>query len=640
MKTLLLILLLPVTAAAQIVDPVISKDYLDRLKENSQEKIFLTDTTNNARNAFLSLTQHYNGYPIKRITTRNGHLKIRPAVSHMLYLSGSFNSGFEIKTINQLPGSQGEFVQGRSMNGSLVWRGAETNELFSYGPSVNTLEFDGSNYAYDVNGKLVTTGSGNGQKANVYENSIFRPATLLSQSLIVQGRYLSKGHQYSTRIKLGQSSENTFIKYNKNISQNFSGFFEAVIGTVTISSTYGNLTDKFSNSNRYGFLNRVYQNSILTPVSFDNTQGAVIGNDQRSYSNEADNPFFLLEDNGNSFFQSHKAGNVTFGVKQSKYKFTVSQSFDRVNEHSNEGYKPGTAFFPNGVFVNRQKMNSNYSLNAGGTYNAGYGNVRSTLSVNYIFGNASSKIDYQTAAYNYRRSSHDLDLNYQGIYDGNHVDAGIKLGNKIYASSTIIQNDFFLPGASGYIQFNDIFNIDGLWAKLVSNFSNFNSELPVSASFAQYGLTNLSAGQAFQYFPITEVSSFKNLLPVRHTELTARAEIYFKNKFSLEAQVFDRKISDDVFPVFENGVVALKNLADHRNRGVELTLVHNANGKKVTARNSLSFFHHRDIVTGIKDGYDFTPYTGFSNVNKAIVKGQPLGAITGNRFLRDEANNI
>ena len=179
MKTLLLILLLPVTAATQIVDPVISKDYLDRLKENSQEKIFLTDTTNNARNAFLSLTQHYNGYAIKRITTKNGYLKIRPAASQVLYLSGSFNSGFEIKVISQLPGSQDEYVQGRSMNGSLVWRGAETNELFSYGPSVKTLEFDGSNYAYDVNGKLVTTGSGNGQKANVYENTIFRPGNFI-----------------------------------------------------------------------------------------------------------------------------------------------------------------------------------------------------------------------------------------------------------------------------------------------------------------------------------------------------------------------------------------------------------------------------------------------------------------------------
>src|SRR5688572_14847383 len=287
----------------------------------------------------------------------------------MLYLSGSFNSGFEIKRINQLPGSQNEYVQGRSMNGNLVWRGAETNELFSYGPSVNTLEFDGSNYEYDVNGKLVTTGSGNGQKTNVYENSLFRTATLLSQSLIVQGRYLSKGHQYSTRIKLGQSRENTFIKYNKNISQNFSSFFEAVIGTATISATYGNLTDKFSNSNRYGFLNRAYQNSILTPVNFDNTQGTVIGNDQRSYSNEADNPFFLLEDNSNSFFQSHKTGNVTFGIRKSKYRFNISQSFDKITEISNEGYKPGTAFFQNGIFVNRQKKNSNYSLNAGGSFN-------------------------------------------------------------------------------------------------------------------------------------------------------------------------------------------------------------------------------------------------------------------------------
>jgi len=74
-KTLLLILLFPVGAAAQFVDPIISKDYLDRLKENSKAKIFLTDTTNNAKNALLLLTGHYSGYAIERITVKKGYLR-------------------------------------------------------------------------------------------------------------------------------------------------------------------------------------------------------------------------------------------------------------------------------------------------------------------------------------------------------------------------------------------------------------------------------------------------------------------------------------------------------------------------------------------------------------------------------------
>ena len=643
MKTLLLILLLPIGAAAQLVDPVISKDYLDRLKENSQTKIFLTDTTNNAKNAFLLLNSQYNGYAIKRIAVKHGYLRIRPAISQTLFLSGSFNSGVEIKSINQLPALQNEYVQGRSMNGSLVWRGAETNELFSYGPAINTLEFDGSNYVYDANGKLVPVGSGNGQKANVYKNDIFRTASLLSQSLTVQGRYAINKNQYLARIKLGQSRENTFIKTNKNISQNFSTFFEAAIKKITVSATYSNLTDRFSNPNRNGFLNRVYQNSVFTPIGFDNTQGNMVGNAQRSYSNAADNPFFLLEDNGNSFFQSHKTGSLILEKKFNKLKFRVAQSLDNVKENSNEGYKPGTAFFQNGLFINRKKTNSNYVLNAGGSYELDHFinyNFRSTVSANYIFGNAHSEIDYQTKAYNYQRSSHDLELNYLTIFDGADIDAGIRLSNKFYASNTSLENDFFLAGISSYIQLDNIFNASGLRLKLISNFGNFNSEPSVSTSFAQYNLTRYSAEQALQYFPVTEVNSFNNLLPVKHKEWTARAELNYINKISFEAEIFNRKIVDDVFPVYENGSLDLKNIADHRNRGVELTLIHNSYGKKITTNNSLSFFHYRDIVTGVKDGYDFTPYAGFNNVNKAIVKGNVLGAITGSRFLRDEANNI
>ena len=642
MKTLLLILLFPVGASAQLVDPIISKDYLDRLKENSKAKIFLTDTTNNAKNAFLLLTGHYNGYAIERITVKKGYLRIRPASTKALFLSGSFNSGVEIKSINQLPALQNEYAQGRSMNGDLVWRGGETNELFSFGPAMNALEFDGSNYAYDVNGKLVTAGSGNGHKAIVYKNTIFRTAASLSQSLTVQGRYTARGNQYLARIKLGKSRENTFIKYNKNDSKNLSTFFEATIRKIIISATYNNLTDRFSNSNRNGFLNRVYQNSILSPISFDNTQGNLVGNRQRSYSNVTDNPFFLLEDNGNSFFQSHNLGNIVIEKKYGDFKFRVAQSLDKTGENSKEGYKPGTAFFQNGIFVNRKKTNSNYVLSAGSSYEVEYNNhnFRSTAAINYIFDNARSKTDYQITAFKYRRSSHDLELNYLTTFDGDDVDAGMRLSNKLYASNTSLKNDFFLPGLSGYITFNNIFNANGLWAKFVSNFSNFNSELPVSTSFAQYNLTRFLPQEVFQYFPTTEVNSFNDLSPVRHKEWTARAEVYFRNKISFEAEIFNRKIIDDVFPVYENGSLVLKNIADHRNKGVEFTFAHNVYGKTVTTNNSLSFFHYRDIVTDVRDGYNFTPYAGFRNINKAIVKGNVLGAITGNRFLRDEANNI
>jgi hypothetical protein len=60
----------------------------------------------------------------------------------------------EIGSANALPKTQNKYVQGRNINGNLVWRGAETNEMFSFGPDISTLSFDGNLYQYDENGRL------------------------------------------------------------------------------------------------------------------------------------------------------------------------------------------------------------------------------------------------------------------------------------------------------------------------------------------------------------------------------------------------------------------------------------------------------------------------------------------------------
>lgn len=640
MKILSLLLLLPVAASTQTVDPVISKDYLDRVGK-SQQKMFYTDTTNSAKNALLLLSNNYYGYPIKKISVNKGRLNIQRAYPKTLYLSGNFSSVVGIKTINHLPLMQNEFVQGRSENGNLIWHGAETNEQFSYGPAINTLEYDGSNYLYDVDGRLVPIGSGSGKKAIPYSNSILRTGSFLSQSLVLQARYTAKG-VYTTKLKIGQSDEQTVMRRNKNSSANFSISEDVSLQGFSINGSFNHTNDKFSNSNRNGFLNRVYQSSLLTPVSFDNNRGFRSGNDQRRFSDIADNPFFLLEDNQNSFSRLHNIGSVIAERKFNRVKFRIIQSFEKTKEKANEGYEPATAFFSNGIFINRNKTDGSYYSNGSGSVDIRYGggDFRSTASFSYGLTNARSSIDYRTKSYKYKRTSHDVDINYLTTFDLNNVDGGIKVGNKFYASSTSIHSDFFVPEISGYVLFDNIFNANGLNFKLASNFVNFNSELPISTSFSQYELTKLSTEQAFQFFPVTEIKSFSELLPVRHKELTARAELNYKYRITFSAEVFSRKTVDDVFPLYENGELTLKNLADHRNKGLEMVLGYNSNTRKVTTNNTISLTTYNDVVADVRDGFNYITISGFSNVYKAIVKGMPLGVIVGNRFLLNEQNNI
>ncbi|KQM55203.1 hypothetical protein ASE55_07085 [Chryseobacterium sp. Leaf201] len=128
-----------------------SKAY-DSLVSNKNNDQYSIESTRTA------LSGKYNRYfwKIKSIRQKNDTLyKIRPLDQEHLIINGSFTTSFDIKSRNAIPRTQSRFVQGRSENGLLVWKGPETGELFSFGPDISTLAFDHQPYEYDGNGRLV-----------------------------------------------------------------------------------------------------------------------------------------------------------------------------------------------------------------------------------------------------------------------------------------------------------------------------------------------------------------------------------------------------------------------------------------------------------------------------------------------------
>lgn len=645
MKLLLLFLLLPVCLSAQEVKPVISKDYLALINKDSAENGVRPDTMNSIEASRMKSGHFFNGQPIGRIKIKKGLVEIQPAVQKLLLIGGNFNSTVEIKHINQLPGLQTAYVQGRSDNGNLVWRGPETGELFSYGPAITTLEFDGSNYPYDVNGQLVPLGMGNGKAARAYSNSIFRTTALTAQSFTIESKYLVAGRQLlNGSVKLGQTTENTVIAANKNTGHTLLTSLEATVGKLTVTGAYNYIDERFSNSNRNGFLNRVYENALLTPVSFDNTEGTLTDSQQRSYSNAADNPFFLLDNNGHFFFQTHQTGTLSVGKTSEHFRFKLIQSVEGLHQNSDEGYKAGTAYFVSGVAINRAKNDANYFLDGNASYNFHYSDdyhLSSVVTINYVYANNRSSIDYHPgSAYHYQRSSNDFSLAYNTLYNGNRLEAALNLANKFYVSNTAGSGSFFLPAVSGFIRFDNVFDCDALGAKLSSSYTRSFNELPINQSFSQTGLLQYSTQQAFRYFPVTEIPGFGNLAPMQHTDWTGALELYYSYQLSFRAEVFTRTTANDVFPVLQNGQPVLKNLASHRNNGVELEAIVTSTINKAHLSNGISFFANRSKVTEVKDGYDYTPLAGFIDVHKALVKGEAPGVIVGSSYLKDARNTI
>jgi hypothetical protein len=259
---LLLLLLLPLMAVAQ-VKPGLSKAYLDLVRKDSSQQVTATsrDTTNSIRNSYyLNKTMYDGRSPINSIRIDNKRIAIKPATTKALFISSTFTSMAELRSANRQPSLQQEYVQGRSQGGQLIWQGPETGELFSYGPSINTLEFDNSNYPYDINGRLVPAGTGTGKKAIAYNNDIIRTASMLSQSLNMQARYrVNSIPKLITTLRLSDKQERLLLKDNKNSSRNLATSLELPLKPVGIRIAYASQRDSYTHSKRNCFLNRIYQ---------------------------------------------------------------------------------------------------------------------------------------------------------------------------------------------------------------------------------------------------------------------------------------------------------------------------------------------------------------------------------------------
>lgn len=647
LKYSLILLLFPAVVLAQQNNKEVSPVYSDEY-----HRLISSDTTALVRRPpsfhdTLDVNRMFSPETrMRNIYVRNHRLQMQPDYPGKLLISGNYTASFALKTVNQLPSLQKDFVQGRSQQGALVWQGPETNEVFSYGPTLASLEFNGQPYPYDINGKLVPLGSGSGHNANAYVNNIFRTGNLFSQSFNLKAAVLE--NFLTTRelnISMGHSSENTFIRNHNNYTKNLDVSLGATKKWLHLLGKYSYAQDDFSNANRNGFLNRTYQQSILTPISFDNAQGYTLGAGQRSYSHQADNPGFLLHNNDHYFQALHQQGSLLIKRNEfGKIKYQLTQSFDHKTENSNEDYKPGSAAFPDGRLLQRSKEDKLYQLKAVATGNIWYPGYswHSSFTANYIFSEAHTAIRYQ-APYNhylYQRSAHEVTMNYLTYYDMDAWRFDLGLGNKIYASNTTSENNYFLPMADLSVKYKA--EDPDIALLLKSSFARFNTELPVSNSLAYVNLLRYSTQTAERYFPVQEVSGFDHLAPVQHKDWTGSISADYKSRITFTAGVFSRKISQDLFPIYENNTWILKNLGNHRTNGMDLELKFsdiNKHSAAITGTHTLSFLAYKNKVTAIYGDGNFTPLSGFSDVHTALVKGRPLGMIMGSTWQRDAAGN-
>ncbi|ACU60101.1 hypothetical protein [Chitinophaga pinensis] len=648
MKLTILLLFLPTVLAAQVntsVDPIISQDYTEQVRK-LRSSIDPVDSVAYKRNTMLRLKGQFSpGTHISRLKIADGFMQISPVWPRTLKLSGSYSGTIEFKNHNRLPGLQNDYAQGRSSDGALTWRGAETGEMFSYGPALSSLEFDGSSYPYDQSGKLVPAGTGNGNSAHPYREGIFRTAMVQSHQL----RILSELYRYGKRswnfgLKLGHGNEQLIIRDNKGSSNSLATELGTSIKWLTIKGTYLYSEQERTTANRNGLLNRAYQNAILTPVSFSNEQGTTLGEGQRSYSDMADNPWYLLRDNKNKYNWREHNGSLLLVLEKQHWYAKIHQTLQQVKEEHTERYRPGTFAWADGQYTNRSKRDLNYQLQSQAAHEIEYDNndFESRIQFSHTFNSEHTRIRYQpdNSNYNYQRSSHDLFINTVNKFKTRNVTVILNAGNKGYISNTAVKNKFLLPSVDMGITLENVLRVLTLNAS--ASYHMISRELAINKPMNYTNLLQYSVGDISGFRPVNEVSGFRGVSTINNREWDAHLNLYHRRNFSLTSSFYIKNIYDDIYPVFENGGIVLKNLADLRTKGMDLTFGVSSKRllKNVYLNSSLSVFSYRTLVTKVREGYNFTPIAGFRNVHKTLVQGQAPGVIVGNAYQRDVAGNM
>ena len=405
--------------------------------------------------------------------------------------------------------------------------------------------------------------------AKIYDNSIIQNTQKTSTFLSINSYYEKEGSKkWNAGLDLGWVREDLPIRNQFQDNKNFGiSFSKRISNQHNLSFNYKFNDQKATNTNRIGLFNRAYQNALLTPISFENNQGNLLSNRQRSYSSFGDNPNYLLQNSRKFNFNLHQnVFNLKWAKESGDFSYFIGQSYENTVFSNFDQYKKFTFGFPSGIETERFQNNNNYNLNFGASYEFedNYYDDLSKLHFNAILNNSDTKISYTNSEkYQYQRFSQDYIVKYQFRFKDfifNDFDFGGEVGNGIYASNTTTKNDFFTPKLSLSFDIEE-FIIYRINATIFGTIHKNVYESDFSKSYSNFLLTQINNQQVNTYFPVQEVQSFANLKSINNIESKVGMRLYHDfNSNYLEGTFTNKQFKNDVFPVFENGNIKYRKI--------------------------------------------------------------------------------
>lgn len=575
-----------------------------------------------------------------------------------------------LERVNKLPSLQTTFAQGRTENGQTIWRGPDQQEIFSWGPLVRTLEFDGSNYAFDRQGRLVTAGTGNGNAAQAYDASrIFRTGMTTSAELLLMIPAFKKGMlslDLENRTRSGVIP-NTDYKH-QNISVALKRFRltsrTTMDGMITYSHSAGTLMNRGAN------LATVVGSIYRTPATFDNTNGLgqsalhttdayqlADGTARTHAPGVVDNPYGLLSTLPDHEQQKRFFSTLTLqSTVIRKINLTGNASFEKQGNTIVHGFPVGYAAYPAGrltqrnddetvakAFVSPEYTSPNHAFKFSASYQLLY--TQRTLHREDGFDFNHQDLDFENAMHGVllqrtlSRIMQETSVGGQYRFDDFLL---IKLSERNYFSSTVNTKNYtnLFPMAAVSANLASRFYIDGV-DKLEPYFTLSRSlhEAPLLYNNWAYLSTRQSLQNYNSFYESTELFFRPGLIPEIEQKIETGLSMVMFNYFNLDFAYFNNLTSNFIAPVWGQGQFLLQNVATIRNTGTTVTLSYSRpvySSQELGWGLNLRWSSYRNVAEALNTPDAFVPLAGFESVASVLAAGKPVGAIYGTTYLRNE----
>lgn len=599
----------------------------------------------------------------------------------------TISSTTKFNEVSQLPALQREYAQGRPLNGELVYRGPETEESFSWGPKISTLEFDGdTSYLFDKNGRLVPRGQGNGMPAVGYDHTNFF-VTGISQE---QNVSVSGGTQAVRYYLSGGSIEESGIVPKEEFSR--TSFRSDIIASLTdkleVSGSATYIKSGGYRVQRGSNISGVMVGIIRTTPSFDNGNGRhgrsaaknsetylLPDGTQRSYRHGIyDNPYWTVAMNPARDKVSRFIGRLSFDYTPFKWaNIRGTLSYDEYSDFRKNVLAKNSASNPQGeindVSISNQDMNMQMllltenkiseDLTLRGTL--GYDGFRTSNLYRDVLGISLSIPGLNNMA-NTASQSTSESLRRREL-DGILAEAKFDYKNMLFIntsfrndwSSTLPRNNnaFQSYGIGGSFVFTEILENNFLnYGKIRASYGKVGNDAPIYSTLTYYDAA--SAGGDFftdaNQFPLFSTVAYErssqqgnaNIKPETTTEFEIGTELnFFDSRVKLDVTYYSKRTEDQVIAVDQpssSGFTSrIINAGLITNKGWELSGSWNIiRASDFDWNLDANWTSYRNIVVDLAPNVETILLSGLGSINSFAIPGRPYSTIMGTRYLRND----